>query len=537
MDFSIKRLDHLGIVAGTIKDLELIKLIDERLKKDDQADVTPGEATAAMILNGLGFVSKVLTLTPQFFETKPLDILIRKGITEEQLNRHKLGRTLDAIAEYGCETLFNEVALSVCKQEKISLTNCHNDTTSFSLNGEYKDQAEDAEVLINQGYSKDKRQDLKQIVLELCASCDGGVPFMMKPWSGNTSDNKIFNERIKALTHSIAQSDTGIVHIADSKLYTADNIAQLASRHFITRVPATIKQENECIAKAIKQDVWIEINDENKLSVFEITHYGVAQRWVVVYSKQARERAKKTINKILKKQEEEITKELFHLQAQRFACEADAQMALNQIKKKYDYCTISDVKVTLLESHSKRGRPLVGAIKELKGYKIEASYTIDQKSLNQEIEQRSCYVLATNTPEERLSAQEVIIEYKGQDCVEKGFAFLKSPSFFVSSFFMKSVKRIQAMLVVMTLSLLIYTIAQRRLRNYLRVSQKTVPNQINQPTQRPTLRWIFQCLEGINYVTFMTNDALTEVIHGITELRRMILSCFGDTVQQIYQIF
>ena len=46
MDFSIKRLDHLGIIAGTIKDLELIKLIDERLKKDDQADVTPGEATA-----------------------------------------------------------------------------------------------------------------------------------------------------------------------------------------------------------------------------------------------------------------------------------------------------------------------------------------------------------------------------------------------------------------------------------------------------------------------------------------------------------
>ena len=102
---------------------------------------------------------------------------------------------------------------------------------------------------------------------------------------------------------------------------------------------------------------------------------------------------------------------------------------------------------------------------------------------------------------------------------------------------MKSAKRIQAMLVVMMLSLLIYTIAQRRLRNYLKANQKAIPNQINQPTQRPTLRWIFQCLEGVNYVIFKTNDVLTVVIHGITELRRMILSCFGEAVQQIYQIF
>jgi transposase len=89
MDILIKRLDHLGIVSGTIKSLGIIKLIDERLKKDCQGEVTQGEAVAAMILNGLGFVNKPLTLTPQFFETKPLDILIRKGITEEQLNRYK----------------------------------------------------------------------------------------------------------------------------------------------------------------------------------------------------------------------------------------------------------------------------------------------------------------------------------------------------------------------------------------------------------------------------------------------------------------
>jgi Transposase len=268
MDFEIKRLDHLGIVAGTIKDLGIITLSDKRLKKDNQSEVTPGETVAAMILNGLGFVAKPLTLTPQFFETKPLDILIRSGIKPEQLNRHKLGRTLDAIADYGCETFFNEIALSVCVQEKIDVEKLNGDTTSFSFTGKYKNQIEDAEVLITHGYSKDKRPDLKQIILELCASHDGGVPVIMKPWSGNASDIKIFNKRIKELKKLIAQSNMGAVHIADSKLYTAENIAQLGSRYFITRVPATIKQEGECITQAIKQNAWIKVDDKNKLYVF-----------------------------------------------------------------------------------------------------------------------------------------------------------------------------------------------------------------------------------------------------------------------------
>jgi transposase len=536
VDLSIKRLDHLGIVAGTIKDLKIIKLIDERLKKDNQAEVTQGEATVAMILNGLGFVSRVLMLAPQFFETKPIDILIRDGITEEQLNRHKLGRTLDAIAAYGCEALFNEIALSVCIQEKINLDACHNDTTSFSVNGEYNDQEDNVEVSITHGYSKDKRQDLKQIILELGVSRDGGIPFLMKPWSGNASDNKIFNERVKMLAKSIAESDKGMVHIADSKLYTQANIKALAPRFFITRVPSTIKEEHESIAKAIKQNSWTVIDDKNKMRVFHVTHYDVPQRWVVVYSQQANERAKKTVTKVCSRQEEQLKKELFHLQKQCFACEKDARAMLAKATKKYAYHVIENIRVVTVTNYEKRGRPIAGTKKEITGYRIEAAFAINRTALDQEIEQRSCYVLATNVPEENLSSDKIITEYKGQDCVEKGFAFLKSPSFFVASFFMKSTKRIQAMLVVMTLSLLIYAIAQRRLREYLKANRKFIPNQIKQPSQRPTLRWIFQCLEGIDYVIIKLKNSVTYTINGITDLRHEILSCFGESVKQIYKI-
>src|SRR5205085_9637087 len=130
-------LDHLGLIASTIKDMGLIDLIDARLVPHDQEAITAGEAVAGMILNGLGFANKPLSLTPQFFANKPLDLLFREGVHAEMFNRFKLGRTLDEAYDYGCDLLFSELALGVCDQEGIDRRFNHLDTTSFSLSGAY----------------------------------------------------------------------------------------------------------------------------------------------------------------------------------------------------------------------------------------------------------------------------------------------------------------------------------------------------------------------------------------------------------------
>ena len=49
----VQRLDHLGVVAGVIKDLGLIDFIDARVQTDDQEEIATGEAIAGMILNGV----------------------------------------------------------------------------------------------------------------------------------------------------------------------------------------------------------------------------------------------------------------------------------------------------------------------------------------------------------------------------------------------------------------------------------------------------------------------------------------------------
>ena len=50
-----------------------------------------------MILNGLRFSSRPLYLSPEFFQNKPVDVLIGPGITADMLNDDSLGDALERL--------------------------------------------------------------------------------------------------------------------------------------------------------------------------------------------------------------------------------------------------------------------------------------------------------------------------------------------------------------------------------------------------------------------------------------------------------
>ena len=72
----VERLDHLGVIAGVIKDLGLVELIDSRIEVDEKEEITTGEAITGMILNGLGFSDRPMSLTPPIFPEQALSRVI-----------------------------------------------------------------------------------------------------------------------------------------------------------------------------------------------------------------------------------------------------------------------------------------------------------------------------------------------------------------------------------------------------------------------------------------------------------------------------
>ena len=85
--------------------INIVESIDFRIEADVQETVSVRGAVKAMILNGFGLSNRLLMLTSSFFENLLMKRLFCPGLEMEQFNRHQLGRTLDEVYRYGCDTL------------------------------------------------------------------------------------------------------------------------------------------------------------------------------------------------------------------------------------------------------------------------------------------------------------------------------------------------------------------------------------------------------------------------------------------------
>ena len=120
-------------------------------------------------------------------------------------------------------------------------------------------------IAITHGSAKDHRPDLKQAVLELRVSQDGGGPLMSQSGDGNASDTKIFQARAQALIASFQGSPSPRYVVADAKRSSAENAANRKKLGFLPRIPGTLTLVTHVIAHALRGDTWHSLD--------ETTHY------------------------------------------------------------------------------------------------------------------------------------------------------------------------------------------------------------------------------------------------------------------------
>lgn len=198
-EIQVQDIDHLGIVAGIVDEIGLVEQVDELLGTHSQAVVSLGQVLKAMILNGLGFLSAPLYLFSQFFEGKAIEHLLGHGIEAHHLNDDRLGRALDCFYESGVTKLFTTLGLRAADKFGVERERVHLDSSSMAVEGQYvKDEAPSSEVTvaaenpcpieITHGYSRDRRPDLKQFLIDTICSGDGDVPLYLRVANGNEAD-------------------------------------------------------------------------------------------------------------------------------------------------------------------------------------------------------------------------------------------------------------------------------------------------------------------------------------------------------------
>ncbi len=531
MNIQVQDLNHLGIIAGIIDEMGVVGEIDRQVGKHPQQIVSTGEAVKAMILNGLGFVSAPLYLFGQFFVGKATEHLLGGEIRAEDLNDDRLGRALDDLWEVGLTQLFSSVAMAAYRRFGVSAKSVHLDSSSFMVYGQYETGGEEEgteAVAIVHGYSKDHRPDLKQFLVDLICTGDGDVPLFLRVGDGTESDKAVFAQLLQQFRQ---QWDFEGIYVADSALYSEENLQELGALRWLTRVPLTLKA-----AQALVDSIDSSAFQPSQLSGYHIAeccsnYAGVQQRWLVIESDKRRDSDLKQFNKRLDKQYQKAHQLLRHLMTQEFHCPKDAQQAATQLGQNWPYHRLDQLELIALNHYGNTGRPRKDQSPQSVSYRLKAVVVSDPAALA--LAQRRCgrFILATNVlAAEALSHDDALQEYKGQQSSERGFRFLKDPLFFTSSVFLKTPQRVAALALVMGLCLLVYTLGQRLLRQSLTQANATIPNQLGKPTSSPTLRWVFQSFQAIHLV--WVNGI--KQISNLTETRLQILRFMGAACLKYY---
>ena len=417
------------------------------------------------------------------------------------------------------------------------------DSSSFSVHGKYQgentrskiissteeeNEITPAPISITHGYSRDHRPDLKQFIIDLIVSGDGDIPLFLRVADGNENDKVVFGKIAKEYK-SMVNFETMIV--GDSALYTENNLKLMTGIEWLSRVPLSIKEAKILVSELSSSDFtqgslegysWYEVSSK---------YAGIEQRWLVVESQKRKVSDLEKLSRKIEKEKDKAEEKLRQLMKQEFSSSEGAMEIANQFAQNLKYHQIKEIKINKSQLSSKKKKSKKKENKLEIIYQITASLELNNQKIKELQKRAGRFVLATNRlNKSQFSSDDILIKYKEQQAPERSFGFLKDPLFFADSIFLKSPERIETMAMLMGLCLLVYSLGQRQLRLSLKEAKTGLKNKNGKLTERPTLRWIFQCFQGIHLVIL---QGIKQVVN-LTAERRLTLNFLPASCQNYY---
>jgi len=187
---------------------------------------------------------------------------------------------------------------------------------------------------------------------------------------------------------------------------------------WITRVPEKILAAKELITSTTELK---EIEPGYYAREVSSTYEEIEQRWLLVHSQQAHAREEKTLRKQVRKEFERAKIEITKLSHQDFDCEHDAHEQLRRWAQNLKYHHILTAQIAVRHVKQGRGRPRLNEPLEQK-YRIQGELQEDAERIDQALMTKGRFIVATNELDHnKLTAKEMLFNYKEQQAVERGF--------------------------------------------------------------------------------------------------------------------
>jgi transposase len=542
-------VQHLPLVKAYADKISLVEVINQVVPTEMAID--PGTIVLGMILDTLSGRSPLYRLE-EFFAHHDTALLLGKAVAPEAFDDDTVGRVLDRLYDTGTMKVFTACAVRADQVFGFDKRYVHFDTTSMTVYGDYGLPEETAEqqvpFTITYGYSKDKRPDLKQFVFAtLCV--DRAVPIWGKPEDGNASDKTVNHTLLSDIATFLAKHEVApgaYIYVADAALVTEDNLATLGDTLFITRLPATYNACGRLITEAVVHNTWQEVGvlahtkpTKHRPVTFykayegQVALYGRPYRAVVVHSSAQDKRRQQRLERDIQASYSTIQTTARHAEQQEYFCPADAEVAAATLRAVHTTYHLLDVTVEERPVYG-RGRPSAHQPRPVKAlrYRLKTTIQPHTERISYTEEEAGCFVLLTNVPMAGTlahSARDILTVYKEQHGTEQNYGFLKDPVI-VNSLFLKKPARIEALGLVLLLSLLLWRLMERQMRAHVESTGAPLMGWDKKTTERPTTFMMMTKFAGVLVLKVGPQRQLARPLSAVQErylvALRVPVTCF-----------
>jgi transposase len=547
---------HLPLILGVLRRLEVASLIDGLIPRPPAHGLSCGrgvEALVLAILDGHHALYKV----GKRLEERGMVTLLQPGLTRAALNDYRLGHILEALFAANLNQVFSVVALQALEVYAIPTPWLHQDPTTIRLYGAYADEPKSPEAPHPAyGHSKDGRDALKQVLLSLGVSGDGGLPLRVGLRDGNRSDSV---ETPLAIEECLALGLDGVRGIvADSKAYSRRPLGLWLEQGIglVTLVPRTcaVRQELEAWGQQqaavpllvekpgrTKAEAPRRWHGQSVMRHVEVEYSDgrvglAALRFVVVHSNQLAQQQTQAYTAAQAKEAEVITAHVKYVQARWFACKADAEAASTEYEGRgpgrrgrrprpwrYHAVRYRVVAETRRTRRARRGRP---AKTDPPPTETGDRLVVEVEALTNPEEDNGWTVLATTVPTEACADTEILQAYQEQNTtVEPGFRWSKNPAA-IAPVWLEKPERIAALAMLTVLGLLVSSVIQRQVRLYLRMHDQQLPGNKGL-TAIPTAAVLLALFAQIALVQLWIDDQEVRQISGVQPYHLWVCEALG----------
>lgn len=489
-------LGALPVVADYCRRLDLAGIIDRACPiREDVAILTHGQVIEALVANRLTSPVPLLRVADW---ARAWAVEETFGIDPAALNDDRIARALDAVAPE-LDRIVGSVGVQAIAAFGIDVSRLHWDMTSISLYGAF-DEVEPEFVAPRFGHPKDRRPDLKQVQAGLAVTGDGGVPIVHRAFDGGAGEVSQVVPVMTAL-QKIAGPRQFLL-VGDSKLVSYGNLRDMiaAGVEFVapaskTYVPARVLAELDLEAAtevdyvaerdrgkpAEQRGRWRVVEDTTTIAGPRKKDPVVALRRVFVHSSARAHAAATARAKKLDRTAGDLERLERGLGSRHYPTEqavAERISAINRARRVTAYLR------TEVGTDPVTGKPTL-------------AWSFDQTAIDAEAATDGWYALLTNLPAE-INAAQVLIRYKGQEVVERRYSTFKGP-LAVAPMFLKTNRRIAALITVICLALLIFCLIERAVRTAI-TPNTTMPGLVPGQKAKPTGRLILQALAGLRLI-------------------------------------